>query len=140
MLPESFPKVTSESLQLGQQRADELTRILVFVSFGLTTISLFNGLDFLFATLLGCAVVGLNYHWTARFVLNLLEEQKVRPLYLAIYATKFVVSMIVLYLALNDFGADPVGLLIGLSNILLAVLIYAGTRRTRPSDSPDVLP
>ena len=134
-----FPQITDDSLRSGFGKADELQRMLVLASVLLAVLSLFFGLDFLWGSLLGSAVVGLNYHWTVRFVLNLLEERRLRALYLLIYGAKFLVSMLVLYVALIQFGVHPVGLMVGLSNILLAVTLYALLQRPRPSDSSDVL-
>ena len=69
----------------------------------------------------------------------MLEEQKLRPLYLLIYGAKFIVSMMVLYVAIVQLDISAVGIMLGLSNILLAATAYALIQRPRSSDSPDVL-
>jgi ABC-type multidrug transport system permease subunit len=41
-----------------------------------------------------------------------------------LFMLKFLASVVVLFLMLSVFGFDPLGILIGLSNILLASLVY----------------
>ena len=74
---------------------------------------------------LGCSVVGLNFHWTVVFVRNMIQYKKVQPLNLIFYLTKFAISALVLFGAINYFEIPPLGLIIGLSNILLAVVTYS---------------
>jgi hypothetical protein len=113
--------------------------LLILASVVLAIVSLLFGLDFLLGSLLGSAIVGLNFHWTVRFVLNMLEERKLRPLYLLIYGAKFIVSMMVLYVAIVQLDINAIGIMLGLSNILLAATAYALIQRPRSSDSSDVL-
>ena len=134
-----FPEISDEALQIGFRKAIEFRNLLILVSVVLATVSLLFGLDFLLGSLLGSAIVGLNFHWTVRFVLNMLEERKLRPLYLLIYGAKFVVSMMVLYVAIVQLDISAVGIMLGLSNILLAATAYALIQRPRSSDSSDVL-
>ena len=58
----------------------------------------------------------------SRFVRNLIHDKKVQPLNLIFYLTKFAISALVLFGAINYFEIPPLGLIIGLSNILLAWL------------------
>ena len=134
-----FPEISDEALQIGFRKAIEFRNLLILVSVVLATVSLLFGLDFLLGSLLGSAIVGLNFHWTVRFVLNMLEERKLRPLYLLIYGTKFIVSMMILYVAIVQLDISAVGIMLGLSNILLAATAYALIQRPRSSDSSDVL-
>ena len=134
-----FPEISDEALQIGFRRAIEFRNLLILASVVLAIISLLFGLDFLLGSLLGSAIVGLNFHWTVRFVLNMLEERKLRPLYLLIYGAKFIVSMMVLYVAIVQLDISAVGIMLGLSNILLAATAYALIQRPRSSDSSDVL-
>jgi len=134
-----FPEISDEALQIGFRKAIEFRNLLILVSVVLATVSLLFGLDFLLGSLLGSAIVGLNFHWTVRFVLNMLEERKLRPLYLLIYGAKFIVSMMVLYVAIVQLDISAVGIMLGLSNILLAATAYALIQRPRSSDSSDVL-
>ena len=134
-----FPEISDEALQIGFRKATEFRNLLILASVVLAIVSLLFGLDFLLGSLLGSAIVGLNFHWTVRFVLNMLEERKLRPLYLLIYGAKFIVSMMVLYVAIVQLDISAVGIMLGLSNILLAATAYALIQRPRYSDSSDVL-
>ena len=134
-----FPEISDEALQIGFRKAIEFRTLLILASVVLSIVSLLFGLDFLLGSLLGSAIVGLNFHWTVRFVLNMLEERKLRPLYLLIYGAKFIVSMMVLYVAIVQLDISAVGIMLGLSNILLAATAYALIQRPRSSDSSDVL-
>lgn len=134
-----FPEISDEALQVGFRKATEFRNLLILASIVLAIVSLLFGLDFLLGSLLGSAIVGLNFHWTVRFVLNMLEERKLRPLYLLIYGAKFIVSMMVLYVAIVQLDINAVGIMLGLSNILLAATAYALIQRPRSSDSSDVL-
>ena len=134
-----FPEISDEALQIGFRKAIEFRNLLILASVVLAIVSLLFGLDFLLGSLLGSAIVGLNFHWTVRFVLNMLEERKLRPLYLLIYGAKFIVSMMILYVAIVQLDISAVGIMLGLSNILLAATAYALIQRPRSSDSSDVL-
>ena len=134
-----FPEISDEALQIGFRKAIEFRNLLILASVILAIVSLLFGLDFLLGSLLGSAIVGLNFHWTVRFVLNMLEERKLRPLYLLIYGAKFIVSMMVLYVAIVQLDINAIGIMLGLSNILLAATAYALIQRPRSSDSSDVL-
>ena len=134
-----FPEISDEALQIGFRKATEFRNLLILASVVLAIVSLLFGLDFLLGSLLGSAIVGLNFHWTVRFVLNMLEERILRPLYLLIYGAKFIVSMMVLYVAIVQLDISAVGIMLGLSIILLAATAYALIQRPRSSDSSDVL-
>ncbi len=134
-----FPEISDEALQIGFRKATEFRNLLILASVVLAIVSLLFGLDFLLGSLLGSAIVGLNFHWTVRFVLNMLEERKLRPLYLLIYGAKFIVSMMVLYVAIVQLDISAVGIMLGLSNILLAATAYALIQRPKSSNSSDVL-
>ena len=134
-----FPDISDEALQIGFCKATEFRNLLILTSGALAAFSLLFGLDFLLGSLLGSAIVGLNFHWTVRFVLNMLEERRLQSLYLIVYGAKFIVSMMVLYVAIVQLDIHAVGIMLGLSNILLAATAYALIQRPRSSDSSDVL-
>ena len=102
-----------------------LYTILLTVSGILILLTGILKLDYLLGVFLGCSVVGLNFHWTVVFVRNLIHDKKVQPLNLIFYLTKFAISALVLFGAINYFEIPPLGLIIGLSNILLAVVAYS---------------
>jgi hypothetical protein len=134
-----FPDISDEALQIGFRKATEFRNLLILNSGILAAVYLLFGLDFLLGSLLGSAIVGLNFHWTVRFVLNMLEERRLQSLYLIVYGAKFIVSMMVLYVAIVQLDIHAVGIMLGLSNILLAATAYALIQRPRSSDSSDVL-
>jgi len=92
-------------------------------------------LDLLPSVLLGCGVIGFNYFLTMQFVRKLLREGKLQALDLLFSFTKFGITIIILFVAMQYFELSPGGLLIGLSNIALAVIIYSFIRVMRPQKS-----
>ena len=92
-------------------------------------------LDLLPSVLLGCGVIGFNYFLTMQFVQKLLRERKLEALDLLFSFTKFGITVIILFVAMQYFELSPGGLLIGLSNIALAVIIYSFIRVMRPQKS-----
>ena len=119
---EEPPEISEESPS-DQVRA--LYTILLTMSGILILLAGILKLDYLLGVFLGCSVVGLNFHWTVVFVRNLIYDKKVQPLNLIFYLTKFAISALVLFGAINYFEIPPLGLIIGLSNILLAVVAYS---------------
>jgi len=89
-------------------------------------------LDLMPAVTLGCVVIGFNYYWTVKLVQKLLLERKLLALDLLFILTKFVISVIVLFGALNYLKLPPMGLLIGLSNVALAAIVYSFVRVMNP--------
>ena len=89
-------------------------------------------LDLLPSVLLGCGVIGFNYILTIQFVQKLLRERKLLALDLLFSFTKFGINIIILIVAMQYFELSPGGLLIGLSNIAIAVIIYSFIRVMRP--------
>ena len=92
-------------------------------------------LDLLPSVLLGCGVIGFNYFLTMQFVRKLLRVRKLQALDLLFSFTKFGITIIILFVAMQYFELSPGGLLIGLSNIALAVIIYSFIRVMRPQKS-----
>jgi hypothetical protein len=89
-------------------------------------------LDLMPSVMLGCAVIGFNYYWTVKFVQKLLLERKLFALDLLFILTKFAISVIVLFGALTYLELPPMGLLIGLSNVALAAIVYSFVRVMNP--------
>ena len=72
------------------------------------------------------------YFWTMKFVRKLLLDRKLLALDLLFILTKFGISVIVLFGALKYFELSPRGLLIGLSNVAIATIIYSFLRVMNP--------
>ncbi len=123
-------KTTPDQTQL-------LSHILIAVSVILVSATLILKLDYIPGVLLGCSVIGLNFHWTVRFVRILLLQRKIQGLHLLFYLLKFALSALVLYGALNFFQIEPLALLIGLSNIVLAVVAYSVITALRIPFAPE---
>ena len=119
---EEPPEIPEES---PSDQVRTLYIILLTVSGILILLAGILKLDYLLGVFLGCSVVGLNFHWTVVFVRNLIHDKKVQPLNLIFYLTRFAISALVLFGAINYFEIPPLGLIIGLSNILLAVVAYS---------------
>ena len=122
-----------ESAQLNQ--INVFRNLLLIVSLVLVLGTAIFNLDHLTAVMLGCAVIGFNYFWTMKFVRKMLLERKLQALDLLFSLTKFGISVSTLFVAMQYFELSPGGLLIGLSNIALAVIIYSFIRVMRPQKS-----
>ena len=113
----------SEVAPTGQVR--RVYVLLLAVSFLMILCTAILKLDYLTGVLIGCLLIILNFHWTARFVHNLIRVRKVQVLNLIFYLSKFAFSAFVLFGALIYFDFPPLALLLGLSNIVIAVTIYS---------------
>ena len=133
---EDAPEIPEES---PSDQVRTLYTILLTVSGILILLAGILKLDYLLGVFLGCSVVGLNFHWTVVFVHNLIHDKKVQPLNLIFYLTKFAFSALVLFGAINNFEIPPLGLIIGLSNILLAVVAYSviNSMKKAPIQGPE---
>ena len=133
---EDAPEIPEES---PSDQVRTLYTILMTVSGILILLAGILKLDYLLGVFLGCSVVGLNFHWTVVFVRNLIHDKKVQPLNLIFYLTKFAISALVLFGAINYFEIPPLGLIIGLSNILLAVVAHSviNSMKRAPVQEPE---
>ena len=113
----------SEAAPSGQVR--RVYVLLLAVSFLMILCTAILKLDYLTGVLIGCLLIILNFHWTARFVHNLIRVRKVQAMNLIFYLSKFAFSAFVLFGALIYFDFPPLALLLGLSNIVIAVTIYS---------------
>ena len=135
----TLAEVTEDSVPTkvdGQlKQAYVFRNLLLVASFILVAGTAIFNLDLLPSVLLGCGVIGFNYFWTMQFVRKLLQEQKLQALDLLFSFTKFGISVSILFVAMQYFDLSPGGLLIGLSNIALAVIIYSFIRVMHPQKS-----
>ena len=114
------------------KQADFFRNLLLIISIILVAGTAIFQLDLMPAVMLGCTVIGFNYYWTVKFVQKLLLERKLFALDLLFILTKFAISVIVLFGALTYLKLPPMGLLIGLSNVALAAIIYSFVRVMNP--------
>ena len=89
------------------------------------------------AVLLGCAVVAFNLLGTAHFVGAVLAERRFKGRMIASLTVKLGLTLLVLYIAVSRWSMDPVGIVIGLSSMLIVSLLYAVFRPAEPPDSED---
>jgi len=113
---------------IGFKHAHLFQNLLLCVSIILTLGTAIFALDLILSVVLGCLVIGFNFVCTRQFVRRLLKEEKLLPLDLLFYLTKFVISVIFMFVALTYLDLSPGGLLIGLSNIGLATIILSFIR------------
>ena len=124
--------VVSEKRSNPIKQADFFRNLLLSVSVILVAGTAILQLDLVPSVLLGCVVIGFNYFWTMQFVRKFLLYRKLLALDLLFMLTKFGVSVIVLFGALKYLGLSPSGLLIGLSNLAIATMIYSFIRVINP--------
>ena len=115
-----------ESIEI--KHAHLFQNLLLGVSIVLILGSAIFALDLILSVVLGCLIIGFNFLWTRQFVRKILKEGKLLPLDLLFYLTKFVISVIFMFAALTYLDLSPGGLLIGLSNIGLAIIILSFIR------------
>lgn len=128
--PESAPRTDAGDEQNPQPSPFDLKPFYVIISaVGVTTTLggyLLAGLDFALATLLGFTIVAANFIWTKNLVKALLIDREKPPALLTIsYFIKFGITAVVLYFALIRYNMDALGILVGLSALMLATFIYA---------------
>ena len=139
----SNPSSTEDAHEIPEESPSDQVRtlyiILLTVSGILNLLAGILKLDYLLGVFLGCLVVGLNFHWTVGFVRDLIHDKKVQPLNLIFYLTKFAISALVLFRAINYFEIPPLGLIIVLSNILLAAVAYSviNSMKRAPLQEPE---
>jgi hypothetical protein len=118
----------------------------LFLLLGLVTAGLaagswaWAGLDTAFAVLLGCAIVAFNLLGTAHFVGAVLEEQRYKGRLIASLTLKLALTLVVLYFAVARWGMSPVGIVIGLSSMLIVSLLFTVLRRAEPPDGTESAP
>ena len=135
--PDTTVSEVPENLDLGKKfrhikQADYFRNLLLSVSVIIIAGTAIFQLDLVPAVTLGCTVIGFNYYWTVKFVQKLLLERKLFALDLLFILTKFAISVIVLFGALTYLKLPPMGLLIGLSNVVLAAIMYSFVRVINP--------
>lgn len=95
---------------------------------------LIGGLDFAVGVLLGCLLVAINFFSTQKLAKKLLLEKAAQPWMILAYILKFGISIGLLFLAVTRLEIHVVGLMVGLSSIIIATVIstilrgiYAGS-------------
>lgn len=104
-------------------------RLLYATSVATVLIGYFwRGLDFALAALLGSLIVGINLIWTRNVVRKALASGQPRPHFIVSVLLKFAVSVAVLFFAILRFNMDPLGILAGISALLLTSILVGLVR------------
>ena len=135
--PDTTVSEAPGNLDLGEKsrnikQADFFQNLLLSVSVIIIVGTAIFQLDLVPAVTLGCSVIGFNYYWTVKFVQKLLLERKLFILDLLFILAKFAISVIVTFGALAYYELSPMGLLIGLSNVAVAAIVYSLFRVMNP--------
>lgn len=92
----------------------------------------YSGIDFAKATSVGCFIVAINFFVSQRLIARLITEKTLQISLLFAYIFKLTISALILFFAVTRLKLDPLGLMIGLSSILLAVVISAMFKSSPP--------
>ncbi len=103
----------------------EITKILIIVSLLIIVAGSPFGLDFRLAILLGVGLVGLNFYITRRILMRVLLFKDLKRRMIILYLCKLGISAFILYVAIVYFELPGLGVLIGLSNIVITILVYS---------------
>jgi len=125
-------KEVSKKMSKSLKQANFFQNLLLGVSIFLVLVTAFLHLDLVPPVLLGCTVVGFNYFLTIKFVRKLLLEKKLQALDIIFILSKFGISVLVLFGALEYFELSANGLLIGISNVAIATIIFIIFRVINP--------
>lgn len=119
--PEDTPAISSDSVRV---------LLWLMVACGTALIVggyLWLGLDFAVGALVGFMVVLANVLWTRNLVGALLTRSGFRVAAGGLFVLKFLLTIGVLFVAMLRFDVDPLGILVGLSVLLLSVLLMTMT-------------
>ena len=113
-----------------------LVILVIFVAFPVAGY-FYSGLDFMKATLIGCGVVAFNF-FSSQFLLAkvVLESRAVFRL-IVWYLIKFALSVAVLFVAVVQWQVDLVGLMIGLSSVVISTVISSLMRGEVPQQEDE---
>lgn len=114
-------KVSSQAVK----SVNEIAILLLAVSALMVLGTALLQLDFLIAVLLGSSVICLNFFLTRHVLFKVILNKDLKRRLLALYAVKFGLSGMVLYGAVVHFKLPGFGILIGVSNIAIAIFIYS---------------
>ena len=97
----------------------------------------FAGIDFAKGTLIGCGVVAINFFISQRLIRQLIPEKKLQAKLLLSYIFKLTLSIVILFLAVTRLKVDLIGLMLGLSSILFAVVLSTIIKSDPSEESGD---
>lgn len=105
------------------------SRLLVGVSLLLVGGAwLLLGIDFSLGVLLGCGIVVLNYLWSKRVFSRVLQQDHPKVGLGVAWSLKFTLTALILYLAILQFQVHPVGIVVGVSAIVIAGVLFGAVK------------
>lgn len=90
---------------------------------------LLAGIDFSLGVLLGSGIVVVNFFWSIRVFSRVLGEDHSRARLGTSWVLKFGFTALVLYFAVVRFGMHTVGIMVGVSSVVLAGLVFAAANK-----------
>lgn len=89
---------------------------------------LWQGIDFAVGVLLGSGIVGLNFWLTRRAVVKALRDNHSKALLWISFLSKFGITVIILFIAILRLHIDPLGILVGISALVVTGFAFAFAR------------
>ncbi len=86
---------------------------------------LWQGIDFTLGVLLGCGIVGLNLWWTRRVVFKALAGDHPKARLWVTFLAKFGLTVVILFVAILHLNIDPVGIVVGVSSLVVTGFAFA---------------
>lgn len=90
-----------------------------------------EGLDFAKATLVGCAVVAVSFFMSQRMMSRVLSDKKAGMNVFVAYIAKVAIIVTILFVAVQKYKMDVLGLLFGLSAIFFTTLLSTMWGKTK---------
>ena len=95
---------------------------------------LYGGLDFAKSTLIGCSIVAINFFVSEYILAKIILEKQPTIRLLSWYLAKLGASVVILFLAVNKWNADVVGLMLGLSSMFVSAMISSALKPQAPTE------
>ena len=102
----------------------ELEYILWGVGIFLVAGAFWYNTDFLIAVSIGVVIVIVNFVLTRKAVGQLVNNGNTKNKMLFLYLLKMGVSAILIYFAILHFEVSPIGILLGISSLIIAIFLY----------------
>jgi hypothetical protein len=114
----------------GMREEEKLLKIIVFSNWILLVVLAVGGFllrtwDFGWGVLAGGLIVSVNFHFLYRTLKKSLDPLKLsRPgIILGKYYIRFLISALIIYVLISEHYVEPLGLILGLSVIVISLLI-----------------
>jgi hypothetical protein len=119
---EKTAEVPTNSLGLFARMLTAVSVLLIGGSF------FWQGIDFSIGVLLGSGIVSLNLWWTRRVVFKALRDDHPKARLWISFLFKFGLTVVILFIAILRLNIDPVGILVGISSLVITGFAFAFVR------------